>query len=295
MRGIADLSEPVFSGDNQFIIREAGPDIYTGAPFRTKGGAILICTQGTCKIYIDTEIYNLTEDCECLILPEKRIFFSECSNDLRITIFCFSEDMLSLASRKFSQDFFSHIFHTPVYRHSNNTEITTHAYMSLLELTYKDKRNKYRINIATNILRSFLLHVYDKIQKYELTGSKGISANRAEELYNEFMTLIYEHGMQHHDVAFYADKLCITTRYLAAVTSAVANESPKQTIASYLIQEIKILLTFSELTLQQISDRLNFPDQSHLGRFFKQRTGISPISYRKQNETQSGSLPTSAL
>lgn len=156
------------------------------------------------------------------------------------------------------------------------------AYFTLLKRIYEDKHNKYRTIIATNILRSFMLDVYDKVLKKSPEASGSLAGSRKEEIYNMFIRLVHEHGTEHHDAAFYADKLCITSRYLSSVTCAVANESPKQKISSFLVQEIKILLTFSELTLQQISDRLNFPDQSHMGRFFKQKTGLSPNEYRKK-------------
>jgi len=276
------LSEPVFSDGNRFIIKDLGPDKCTESPFRTKGGIILFCTGGSCRLFIDAEAYAVAPGCECIILPQTAILFTECSSDLNFKMSYFSDDMFSQASRKMSPDFFNHIHHTPVYRHRNNTEDKTIAYFSLLKLTYGDKLNRYRTIIATNILRSFLLDVYDKVQKYEKDNIKGISAGRAEAIYKEFINLLHEHGTEHHDVAFYAGELCITSRYLAAVTSSVANESPKQTIATFLIQEIKILLTFSELTLSQIADRLHFPDQSHFGRFFKNATGLSPMSYRKQ-------------
>lgn len=158
----------------------------------------------------------------------------------------------------------------------------TMAYFTLLKRIYEDKHNKYRTIIATNILRSFMLDVYDKVLKKSPEASGSLAGSRKEEIYNMFIRLVHEHGTEHHDAAFYADKLCITSRYLSSVTCAVANESPKQKISSFLVQEIKILLTFSELTLQQISDRLNFPDQSHMGRFFKQKTGLSPNEYRKK-------------
>ncbi|MDE6872063.1 MAG: helix-turn-helix domain-containing protein [Bacteroidales bacterium] len=282
MENIKMLSESAFSKENPFIIRDFGSEICADIPFRTKGGSIFLCTRGTCKVYLDIGPHYISAGCESIVLPETNISFTECSEDLHITIFYFSEDMLSQASRKFAPDFFSHISRTPVYMHKNSTEESTLTYFSLLKMTYLDRRNRYRTIIATNILRSFLLNVYDKIQKYEFGGTNGMSVSRPEEIYNEFRSLVYEHGVEHHDVAFYADRLCITTRYLASITADIAKESPKQTIAAFLVQEIKILLTFSDLTLQQISDRLHFPDQSHLGRFFKQRTGITPIAYRKK-------------
>ena len=82
-------------------------------------------------------------------------------------------------------------------------------------------------------------------------------------------------------MAFYAENLCITGRYLASVTSAVSGRSPKDEIDECLLREARILLTFSELSVQQISDKLHFPDPSHFGRFFKRMTGITPLAYRK--------------
>ena len=38
----------------------------------------------------------------------------------------------------------------------------------------------------------------------------------------------------------------------------------------------------SDLSLKEISDRLNFPDQSSFGRFFRNNTGQSPKEYRKK-------------
>ena len=61
--------------------------------------------------------------------------------------------------------------------------------------------------------------------------------------------------------------------------------TPKQTIDEFLITEIKLMLTFSEMSIQQIADYLHFPDQSYFGRFFKRFTGMSPQSYRKKEMT----------
>ncbi len=275
------LSESAFPEENPFMVREAGPEIYTDTPFRAKGITILLCTGGRCRLYLNTGSHDITPGCESIILPGTSIMFMDCSSDLKLSIFCCSEKMFRQASRKLSHDFLSHLSHTPVYQHADDTEKMTLLYFSFMRQIHMDKKNRYRTIIATNMLRSFILNVYDKVQRYEPDVKSRICAGRTEEIYNEFIRTVHGYGLEHHDVGFYADRLCITPRYLSAVTAAIAGESPKQTIAAYLIREIKILLTFSELTMQQISDRLHFPDPTHLGRFFKQRTGISPLQYRK--------------
>lgn len=95
------------------------------------------------------------------------------------------------------------------------------------------------------------------------------------------MNLVNSECRRHRDVAWYADRLCITSRYLAGITQAVSGDSPKELIDYVTVQEIKILLTFSEMPLGEIADRLNFPDQSYLGRYFRRQTGMSLSDYRR--------------
>jgi AraC-like DNA-binding protein len=97
------------------------------------------------------------------------------------------------------------------------------------------------------------------------------------------MSLVDTHINKRRDVLFYADKLCITPRYLRKITMEnIRSESPKTIIDKRLIIEIKVLLQSTELSIQEIADKLNFPDQSYLSRYFKVNCGITPTDYRNE-------------
>lgn len=84
-------------------------------------------------------------------------------------------------------------------------------------------------------------------------------------------------------MAFYADKLCISTRYLSTIVQNVSHSSAKELIDKSVILEIKMMLQSTDLSVQEIAYRLHFPDQSYLGRYFKKRTGVSPTGYRRKS------------
>ena len=94
------------------------------------------------------------------------------------------------------------------------------------------------------------------------------------------MTLVANHYMTAHDVAYYAGKLAITPRYLAQITSRVVDKSPKQIIHDYILQESIALLKTTRFTVQEIAFRLGFSSQALFARFFNQQQGCSPSQYR---------------
>ncbi|MFR3101268.1 MAG: helix-turn-helix domain-containing protein, partial [Parabacteroides distasonis] len=62
----------------------------------------------------------------------------------------------------------------------------------------------------------------------------------------------------------------------------VSNRTAGEWIDNYVVLEAKALLSSSTLSIQEISDRLNFTNQSFFGKYFKQHVGISPTEYRKK-------------
>ena len=105
------------------------------------------------------------------------------------------------------------------------------------------------------------MDIYDKT-KAQFLHRKAGNTTRQEEPLEKFVHLVFRHCSTRRDVQFYADQLCITTRYLSSVTQDLTGHSPKEIIDTRCIQEIKMLLRTTDLTMQEIAFRLDFPDQS---------------------------------
>lgn len=104
---------------------------------------------------------------------------------------------------------------------------------------------------------------------------------RPADIYNAFMNHLSNNYQRAHDVAFYADRLCITPRYLSRITNESVSKSPKQVIADYLMGEARQMLENSRLSVKEVSDGLGFQAVSVFCKFFKQQEGCTPGEYRR--------------
>ena len=123
-------------------------------------------------------------------------------------------------------------------------------------------------------------NAHDFIHSQVVYAKPDEMGGRAIDIYNRFVSLVAEHYHSAHDVAFYADRLCITTRYLSQITDRVVGKSPKQIIADYLLSEAKTYLDTTRLSIQEVADRLGFSSQALFCKFFKSQEKTSPSDYR---------------
>ena len=96
-----------------------------------------------------------------------------------------------------------------------------------------------------------------------------------------FIALVEEHYREERLIGFYADKLCITPKYLSKLVKENTGRSAGEWIESHVILEARAMLQSSDMTIQQIASSLNFPNQSFFGKYFKRATGLSPKQYRR--------------
>ncbi|MBP5688857.1 MAG: helix-turn-helix domain-containing protein [Muribaculaceae bacterium] len=105
--------------------------------------------------------------------------------------------------------------------------------------------------------------------------------NHGDVYYRNFIELIDEHVKQEHDVAFYAERLHITAKYLNELCKQKSDHKAKEIISSFLISKIKQEIIMSGKSIKTIAYEYGFSDQSSMGKFFTKITGQSPSEFRK--------------
>lgn len=110
----------------------------------------------------------------------------------------------------------------------------------------------------------------------------------SDNYFRNFINLIEEHVKQEHEVAFYAEQLNITPKYLSEVCKIKGGHKAKEIISSILVTQIKRDILVSGKSMKQLAYEYGFADQSSLGKFFRKLAGQSPSAFKwasSQNKT----------
>ncbi len=138
--------------------------------------------------------------------------------------------------------------------------------------------NEYTNQLLRNNIYNLFMAMDGEMTQSSEGSNKAISRSRS--LIIKFLKLVAQHFRTTREVSFYAKQLCITTTYLYKLTHRRWNLSPKELIDQQTICEIKTLLSSTEMSVKEIATTLNFEDTPYMCRYFRQRTGLSPMEYR---------------
>jgi len=168
--------------------------------------------------------------------------------------------------------------YTPVFSlpegHARHLEELMRSIIRYIESEHLYKKQALRMSYSL-----FLLDVMDAQQHAKVVMKL---PGHAEDIFIDFMKLLREHYAIHHDIAFYASQLHISTTYLSRIVKQVSGRTVVHHINQLVVMEAAWLLQQSDLSIEQISNKLNFATQSSFTKFFTRMKGAPPMVYRKQ-------------
>lgn len=133
------------------------------------------------------------------------------------------------------------------------------------------------------IVRSYIFALIYEVDAYHWQHlSKTSSSVKSHPLFAKFRHLLSKNYKQEHRLEFYADHLHLTPKSLSAAIKKQTGKPAGKWIDEAIILEAKVLLQNKSLSVSQVSEMLNFSDQSVFGKFFRTATSMSPVEYRKK-------------
>ena len=152
---------------------------------------------------------------------------------------------------------------------------------ALLAGHYSQERSKYMELSLRHLFCAMIYCISDAILDNSADMPTLGVKERSSEYFEKLMNLLSEHYKEQRNVEFYAEKMHISSKHLSRVIRNFTGKSVHQWIDEFVALEIKNLLKYSNMSIQQISYTLNFPNPSFMGQYFKRITGLTPGEYKK--------------
>ncbi|MGI4840482.1 MAG: helix-turn-helix domain-containing protein [Janthinobacterium lividum] len=106
---------------------------------------------------------------------------------------------------------------------------------------------------------------------------------RGREYFSRFSALVERRYVQHRSIEQLAHEVGISVAHLNVICRELAGQSALQVVHQRLLLEAKRNLIYTNMTINQLAERLGFADPAYFSRFFRRLTGVSPKIFRQQD------------
>ncbi len=279
-KGLMAVPESNKIGEDVFLVDNLTHEHFVVGPYRMDVSIAIIIEAGSCDLMIDMKNYHADGPCMIVIMQNQIFQLTAASEDIEVKVVMMSNSFSESLFNQYSAftNIRKAVNFSPVIGLAETTTYSFNMYFMQLKMLMNSQSGVFKLECAKHLTLAMFYGMANALHNIQEIKQ----ADRKTALFLQFENELKAHYKEERDVAFYADKLCITPKYLSVVILEQTGKSALKVINEYTVTECKALLLSTDMTIQQISDKLNFPSQSVFGKFFKRMTGLSPRDYRKQ-------------
>lgn len=250
--------------------------------FRMKGLGVIICRLGSFQFSLNQQLFS-AEAGETLFIPEEAEFqVLQSTEDMEIRILVYQIEPIRDIIGNSVASMYMYAQLTPelccVWATGEEAEFLN--YMSLLDNVLQMEENTFSIYEKKLLLLALTYRICSIYNRKFITGGQE-TGGRKNEIFIRLIELIEKYYMQERGVEFYADKLCLSPKYLSAISKSVCGYTVQELVFKAIIRKSISLLKNTQKDIQEISNEFGFPNASYFGTFFRKQMGMSPQQYRR--------------
>ena len=248
-----------------------------GQPYRLQEGRIAIITNGRARVLINLIEYIFRPNYISLIAPGSIIQIIETSQDFDAHMMAIEHNFLPVSGK---EEFFAHFLQRKknlLLPLTTTEQVQIENFITVMWDVLQEP--VFRKEVIQHLLAGLLYNI-EYIAKNK-GQSESSPLTHQNDIFQRFISLVNTYSKTERNVSFYADKLCLTPRYLNTVIRQASQQTVMDWINQSIILEAQVLLKHSNRLVYQISDELNFPNPSFFSKFFKRMTGMTPQEYQK--------------
>lgn len=279
---LLDSDQPNYS-DGEIILMDNPAGISANGTVKLNMLIMAYCTRGDMQGEINDKIYRMGKGDVMICLPNSFVTNITSSQDLDIKIIGLSYDALQhgLNIDKHSWNMLTYISAHPIVHLEDSRLAVFEKYYELLTYKKDIRGGYYNKKIMDNLFECAFYEIAAIIAPRLQEDASKRDVSHGDLIFKRFIELLTENEGRNRSVKSYAEQLCITPKYLSAVSKAASGWTALEWIHHMATRSIARQLKHSDKSIKEISNRMEFPNLSFFGRFVKAHLGVSPSEYRR--------------
>ena len=249
-------------------------------PFKINFTMMMLCTEGAMRVRVNLKEFRIEKNGVLAVLPGSIGECLEISDDCRMAVIAYSDRSYEdVAASSFSISIMKYLSCNSLIRVSpGEMDVAVFLYQAMRKTM---ERSGFRLvrEALIGYMQVLFCYGYQWMSDYEGNGSAAKPAGRQHQLFERFLDLVQRHYATDRSISFYADKMCITPKYLSAVVRQASGRLAGDWIRERVVLEAKALLRTRRYTARQVGDMLGFANPSFFAKYFKAATGVTPRKY----------------
>ena len=244
---------------------------------------IVFCIKGKIQALMNGQRLDLQEGQIAIVPPNVTVTDIMISPDFNLKAMFFTNRILqSFLREKIS------VWNDMMYIHrqyvftlsDDHIDLYNHFYDMLL-LSFSQKFNsRYHTDIIQSLFQAAILVCCGMLEQNLVSDSKVRHEKTADYHFKRFLDLLNASPYKRRSVASYANELYISPKHLTAIVKKCSGKTANQWIKERLLEEIRFYLKQTDLSIKQVSDKLDFTNPSFFGKYVKEHLGMTPGEFR---------------
>ena len=236
-----------------------------------------ICSQGEFRFEMDGTDYTITKDEVFVGYPNAIYNHFEATYDARCRLISMSksllQEMLYPNQSIWNKTLFlkKHYIIHPMQNCMNT--VLTHNLSS--------NKTTFRKEIIHSLVQCIIYELCRTLSTFVQSESNQ-ETNQRKILFDRFVSYLTSCEIKKQPLSFYADKLCVSTRYLTMVCREVSGRTAYEWIRDYVENDVRFYLLHTNLSIKEIAVKLGFCNLSFFGKYVRENLGKSPSEFRRQ-------------
>lgn len=267
-----------------------------GTPHIAHDWVLCLGEQGTASIIINQVKTTIRRNSIFILMPQQELTLEDISDDGKVTFILMPTEITLYLSGKDRDVFFadthfqsmnSALLNSLLRISDTDAKLDHHLeeddaedirkITSILDIRFA-KRNKMTLRLQLSLIDCIIQILASSTEKVSNTAE---NLPRHSSLVKKFFTELVINSREHHDVAYYAERLGLSSKYLSTLVKQETGVAALTWINRIVLYEAKKLLKTTDKTINEIAEILHFNSPSSFIRFFKTQSGITPHVYRR--------------